>query len=377
MTYSPNNTSVLYERIQNDLIEKINSGFFIAGDKLPSENELCKIYNVSRITATKALTELSLNGYIYRIQGKGSYVSNSNTKSSNVQIGPKLIEQTTPSKFSRPIKIALILHSAANYHSGQIIESVINTLPYPNFFVSTIFNSSPEIEDYAIKSIESGNHDGMILFPSEYEFCSNKILRLFLNKFPMVLIDRTFPSINCNYVLCDNVIGSKLAFEHLYNKGHQKIGFVAPFPVHERMTKIRYDTYANEMSIKCNSLPIVYDNVSNSLSEFNDKLVLDIKEKRVTAVITSNVKAAKYVMDVLQKNNLKIPDDLSIVTFDKNDTFNHLSRPIAYVEQQSYNIGKLAAEIIKSIFDKEESNDKKQIILNPYFVEEDSVADIN
>ena len=57
-----------YEVIQKELTEKIQNGIFKPNERIPSEKEIVEQYGVSRITATKALTELSLNGYIYRIR---------------------------------------------------------------------------------------------------------------------------------------------------------------------------------------------------------------------------------------------------------------------------------------------------------------------
>ena len=65
----------MYEQIQNELMEQIQSGFFQPGDRIPSEKELAERYHVSRITAVKALTELALNGYIYRLQVRGYFAN--------------------------------------------------------------------------------------------------------------------------------------------------------------------------------------------------------------------------------------------------------------------------------------------------------------
>ena len=43
-------------------------------DKILSEAKLCKKYNVSRITVTRAINELVAEDYLYRIQGKGTFV---------------------------------------------------------------------------------------------------------------------------------------------------------------------------------------------------------------------------------------------------------------------------------------------------------------
>ena len=52
----------LYVQLQNILREKILSGDYRVGEKIPPENELCEIYNVSRITVRKAIDTLVQEG---------------------------------------------------------------------------------------------------------------------------------------------------------------------------------------------------------------------------------------------------------------------------------------------------------------------------
>jgi len=63
-----------YVQIIQYFVDKIESGNLNNGDKLPTEEEICKFFNVSRITARQALNELSNGGYIVKKQGIGSYV---------------------------------------------------------------------------------------------------------------------------------------------------------------------------------------------------------------------------------------------------------------------------------------------------------------
>lgn len=64
----------MYLQVKVELENKIKSGELKAGDRIYSENELCQRYGVSRITAKKSLDELVKDGYLYRIQGRGSFV---------------------------------------------------------------------------------------------------------------------------------------------------------------------------------------------------------------------------------------------------------------------------------------------------------------
>lgn len=65
----------VYLQIRDDLKTKIEQGIYRPGDQLPTERELCEKYDVSRMTANKALVLLEQKGFIERIRGKGSYVS--------------------------------------------------------------------------------------------------------------------------------------------------------------------------------------------------------------------------------------------------------------------------------------------------------------
>ncbi|MFB8530129.1 GntR family transcriptional regulator [Enterococcus casseliflavus] len=64
-----------YEQIKQDLLQEIKDHKFIPGDKFYSEADIKRMYSVSSITAVKALNELTSAGYLYRIQGKGTFVS--------------------------------------------------------------------------------------------------------------------------------------------------------------------------------------------------------------------------------------------------------------------------------------------------------------
>jgi GntR family transcriptional regulator len=64
-----------YFQIASQLREDIHNGKYAARERLPSENELAETFNVSRVTIRQALNELEKQNYIYREQGKGSFVS--------------------------------------------------------------------------------------------------------------------------------------------------------------------------------------------------------------------------------------------------------------------------------------------------------------
>ena len=62
-----------YPVIKATLKSRLLSGAYRAGESLPSESHLADEFHVSRMTARRAMDELEREGYIYRVQGSGSY----------------------------------------------------------------------------------------------------------------------------------------------------------------------------------------------------------------------------------------------------------------------------------------------------------------
>jgi GntR family transcriptional regulator len=65
----------LYSQLKNLIIDKIDNGEYYPESKIPSEQELCEIYEISRPTVRQAISELTNSGYLYKEKGKGTFVS--------------------------------------------------------------------------------------------------------------------------------------------------------------------------------------------------------------------------------------------------------------------------------------------------------------
>ncbi len=65
----------LYVQIYSIILEKIEKGEWPRGTQIPPEDELCRIYFVSKATVREAIQELVREGYLTRYQGKGTFVT--------------------------------------------------------------------------------------------------------------------------------------------------------------------------------------------------------------------------------------------------------------------------------------------------------------
>ena len=68
-SYSP-----LYKQLMQKIRSDIAAGVYPVHSRIPSEQELCESYQVSRVTVRKALAELTQEGLLKRRQGKGTFV---------------------------------------------------------------------------------------------------------------------------------------------------------------------------------------------------------------------------------------------------------------------------------------------------------------
>lgn len=69
------NREKLYIQLTRIFLEEISTGKWRLEEKIPSEDELCKKYNVSKITVRQAINNLSSDGYLMKIQGKGTFIT--------------------------------------------------------------------------------------------------------------------------------------------------------------------------------------------------------------------------------------------------------------------------------------------------------------
>ena len=69
-----------YDEIEDYILLNINTGVYKSGQKIESENNLSSKFNVSRMTVRRAIENLIHSNYLYREQGKGTFVKNHEDK---------------------------------------------------------------------------------------------------------------------------------------------------------------------------------------------------------------------------------------------------------------------------------------------------------
>jgi GntR family transcriptional regulator, histidine utilization repressor len=76
----------LYVQVKDHILGNINSGAWAPGSRVPSENELVESFGISRMTANRALRELSADGYLARVPGVGTFVKEQAARTSLMEL---------------------------------------------------------------------------------------------------------------------------------------------------------------------------------------------------------------------------------------------------------------------------------------------------
>ena len=201
-----------YQKLKQYLLESISQGHQQPGGKLPSEPELCKQFNVSRHTVLRTLSELQAEGFVRRHRGKGTFVVHT---ALNWLVNPTAMVGLMGANFSSPL-------------TSAIAEAVMLRLKdFERDLVLWSSQADPGVEEGYLAKAEKIGLSGLIWWPHLPAQNAERVRSLLRGDFPMVMIDRPYPEVDCPVVEPDNYTGMKQAVEFLIKLGHRRIGFVS------------------------------------------------------------------------------------------------------------------------------------------------------
>jgi DNA-binding LacI/PurR family transcriptional regulator len=191
-------------------------------DQLPGELELVTQLGISRATIRRAWEAAIEEGLLYRVAGKGTYVS-----------------EAQPSQPIRKIVGFLVpgFHSTFDSQLLAGAESVLRGQGYRVLFGCT--ERDIEEENRQAKEMCADNVAGLLLWPAIGHPQSERFVASSQCKAPIVLLDRPLPGLSLPCVTSHNYMGGVMATQHLLELGHQDIAFLASplldlWPIAER-----------------------------------------------------------------------------------------------------------------------------------------------
>jgi GntR family transcriptional regulator of arabinose operon len=325
----------LYKQIQVDILGQIKAGKLRPGDRVPSEKELAELHRVSQITSKNALIGLADEGVLVRVQGKGTFVRQHGETATAIGI---------PSS-ARDV-IGLILPCMKTKVDQKILDSIEKYVTSSGYNLQVRITRESQVEESAaIESMVASGVRGLIVFPTEEERYNDSILRLSLDKFPHVLIDRFLKEIRTYSVSSDNVNGTEQAITHLLDNGHEQIALITP-EITNTATEERLIGF--EKAYLSKKLPIDKDlwcilkieDISNGNAQ---SIIESFMSERpaVSAAFVVNVELTNYTYYAAKRLKKSVPDDMELVCFDQPDF-----QDVSYLQQNEDEICRVTVELL-------------------------------
>lgn len=368
--YKNENQYTLYNKIILEILKLIIDRNIKPNELLPSEGKLAEIYGVSKMTTKLALNKLAEKNIIYRLPRRGSFLADVdlNTVEELLNSSSKNEANDNTSKF-----IALIIPTLDMYTSG-IIKGIEELARKNNIHVIIKCTAGKsEIEGEILSEIEQMPEiKGVILYPNDDGVCGNNLLKLKMQNYPIVIIDRLFKEIKFDSVYHNNFQGAKIAINYLIKKGHNNIGFLSDDISHITSREERYLGFVNAMmesnkGVKNEYIQIGKDlltneNISNFLLINND----------MTAVFCTDDYTAIRLYYVAEKLNKTMPKDLSIIGFTDNPILEYMPFELTSVRQP---VTELCEKAFNTLINKIENPDApiQTSIIETVIIERSSV----
>lgn len=270
--------------------------------------------------------------------------------------------------------LGLLVPSLANPYFAEIASVIV--LESKRYGYTTIVADTMENEanqNASITALLSRQVDGIIIAP-----CGEDPTYLEQTNeqcVPIILVDRYYENSSLPYVVTNNFRGGYMATSLLVRNGHKDIVCIQG-PPSATPNKKRLDGYLavleeNAMKDKAR---IVGNEFSIQNGYLETKLLLN-NDNKPTAIFALSNTIGLGVIKAVREAHLRIPEDLSLITFDNNLYLDFLEPAITRIGQMVDEMGKMAVKLLHdSISNHREI--KSQIELSPEMIMRDSVAPI-
>ena len=315
--------------------QRIRSGQLRPGDRVESENQLSAVFGLSRQTARHALEVLVEQGLLQRVKGSGTYVREG--------LG------ADPARGELSHTVTIVSTYVDSYIFPRILQSMIRVLEEAGFGVKVMLtNNQLETERrLLLRFLEEGSWDPLIVepvmsgLPNPNLSCYREIWD---RRIPVLFFHRYYPELPIPHISMNDVEAGKLAARYLIEQGHRQIGGV--FKRDDGQGIRRYQGFLEAV---CQAgLPIREDRICwYDTRELKDGLEKNpwILERlsECSACVCYNDQAGHILTGICRQAGIRIPEDLSIVSFDNSELAKLNAVPLTSVAHPMEKLGERAA----------------------------------
>ena len=355
-----------YLQLKESLIRYLIDEQYTANQKLPTENELIEQFRASRGTIRQALAELEHDGMVYKIQGSGSFFSGN------------MSAESQPSHL-----IGVIAPTLSSYIYPQIIQGVTDMAQQHHYNVVVgASETNPKHELGCIEQLLAKDIDGLILAPaSGFQYAPETKLLTILKTLtiPVVFMGSIVPDPDLSYVALDDVAGGFKATNYLIAAGHRRIACC--YPPYLLSGQYRHQGYRDALQaagIAPDSRieKLVTSFYSEETPRQMKRLVqelLECESERPTAIFFFNDVLAVHGYAAIETGGLRVPEDVSIISFDDSDLALRTRVPLTSMVHPKHNLGRWTAELLFDKIIHQEYRFPRHLIITPPLTVRDSV----
>lgn len=355
-----------YNMVKQAVKSKIKDGTYKPHEKISSESELMKEFNVSRHTVRQAIGDLVIKGWLYREQGSGTFCADRS----------KLKEEENRSNQKN---IAIVTTYISDYIFPSIIRGAEARLSEEGYQVSIFStNNNHDNERKILEKILEQKFDGVIIEPTKSAY-SNPNITYYLNlehlDIPYIMINSYYDELEPISIVMDDEKGGFLQTEHLIKLGHKNI--VGCFKTDDAQGTNRMKGFLQ--AHRRNNIPINPANIITYTTEEREtkpikelENLLDSKKTPITGLVCYNDELAIRILNILREKNIKVPGDLSMVGYDDSLLAEISEVKLTSIIHPKSKMGELAAntiiELIETKLSEEQGFNGSSTIYEPELV---------
>jgi GntR family transcriptional regulator of arabinose operon len=323
-----------YLQLKKEILSWLHAGKLKPDDQMPTEQTIAEQFQVSRQTVRQTFGELEQEGWLHRVQGKGTFVS--------VPAGGKSAQVQT---------IGIITTYISDYIFPHIVrgaEAALRSRGYRMLLSSTDNDKDKERE--SLRMLMSEPLSGLIIEPTKSAVGNPNLsyyLSLDYENIPYIMINERYTEMNCPYIKMDDEAGGYKAAEHLIQLGHRSIAGFFKMDDLQGVNRLKGFIRAHQHY----QVPLDPENVIHYTTEekwttpYQSAVsLLTNTESRPSAFVCYNDELAVHLLEAVRQVGLGVPEHVSIVGCDDSSLAVATEVKLTTLTHPKTDMGVLAAE---------------------------------
>ncbi|GEM_PF-1940408 len=336
----------LYVQVKNALVQNLMSDP-LGDDRLPSYRDITKDFDVSTVTAIKAIDVLKAEGVVGSRPGKGLFVKDREKLFS-------LYSAPTPT-----VGVTFLdIHGTSSMQLSEIMRGVsdecVNQALNIQVFSTPLNSTSMEDNPLFWKNIRMKHIDGLIIAS---RMPINDIMLLREEGIPFVWVTVDLPDPDIHSIVVDKLYAINTALMHLSRLGHQKVALLCA--EEDESLRSQFHTLSAGYGMQPESF------CTDNLPEMDAGYLLAkqaVSDSRPDAIITRGAEMTASAVTYLSEAGLELGRDIGMVGYTHSLSGYYLRRDVTVILSPIADMARRAVVMLKDILDGKDVNPRKVLI---------------